>query len=45
MGLVHTIIEIINTEDITLVEYSIKKGKDIRKCKVKALVDSGAFML
>lgn len=45
MGLVHATIELINTEDFTLVEYAIKKEKDIRRCKVKALVDSGAFML
>jgi clan AA aspartic protease len=45
MGLVKANIEIINTEDLTLVEYGFKKENEIRKRKVVALLDSGAFML
>jgi clan AA aspartic protease len=45
MGLVHANIELINTEDITLVDHGYKKEKEIRRVKIKALVDSGAFML
>lgn len=45
MGLVHANIELINGRDLILNEEGLKEKKDIRKVKVKALVDSGAYML
>ena len=45
MGLVYADIELFNTDDIALVNYGYKKSEEIRKTTIKALVDSGAYML
>jgi clan AA aspartic protease len=45
MGLVYAEIELFNTEDIGLVNRGYLKSEEIRKTKVRALVDSGAYML
>lgn len=45
MGLVHAEIELINGADLVLSRKGYIKEKDIKRMKVKALVDSGAYML
>jgi len=45
MGLVHANIDLINGADLVLFRRGYIKEKDIKKMKVKALVDSGAYML
>ncbi|MCK4766538.1 MAG: aspartyl protease family protein [Candidatus Aminicenantes bacterium] len=45
MGLVHADIELINGSDIVLHRKGYIKSEDIKRMKVKALVDSGAYML
>ena len=45
MGLTYAEIEIWNSEDIALMNRGFLKSNEIRKEKVKALVDSGAYML
>ena len=45
MGLVHADIDLINGADLVLFKRGYIKKKEIKKMKVKALVDSGAYML
>ena len=45
MGLVYAEIELFNTGDIEMVNRGFLKAEEIRKAKVRALVDSGAYML
>ncbi|MBF0351788.1 MAG: clan AA aspartic protease [SAR324 cluster bacterium] len=45
MGLVYADIEIVRGADLVLVEEGLLSPKKVRKMKVKALVDSGAYML
>ncbi len=45
MGLVYADIELISSEDIAVFNRGYIKKEDIRKEKVSALVDSGAYML
>lgn len=45
MGLVYADIELFNTEDIALVNRDYLQSGEIRKATVRALVDSGAYML
>ena len=45
MGLVYAEIELFNTGDIEMVNRGFLKSEEIRKAKVSALVDSGAYML
>jgi hypothetical protein len=45
MGLVYADIELYNTDDIALVNYGYKKPEEITKTTVRALLDSGAYML
>jgi len=45
MGLVYAEIELFNTGDIEMVNRGFLKAEEIRKAKVHALVDSGAYML
>ena len=45
MGLVHTEIELIRADDLALERAGHIKNTDVRKMRVKALVDSGALML
>jgi clan AA aspartic protease len=45
MGLVHAEIELMNGADLVLFRKGYIKEKDIKRMKVKALVDSGAYML
>lgn len=45
MGLVYAEIELVNSIDIGLFKRGYLKEKEIRKENVKALVDSGAYML
>jgi clan AA aspartic protease len=45
MGLVYADIELFNTGDIEMVNRGYLKSDEIRKATVRALVDSGAYML
>jgi len=45
MGLIYSDIELINSDDLALVRRGYLKETEVRKMKVKALVDSGAMML
>jgi clan AA aspartic protease len=45
MGLVYANIELINSGDVEVARRGFIKKNEIRKAKVKALVDSGAYML
>ena len=45
MGLTYADIEIVSTEDQAVFYRGFIKEEDIRSCKVKALVDSGAYTL
>ena len=45
MGLVYADIDLFNSDDLALVSYGHKREDEIRKVTVKALVDSGAYML
>lgn len=45
MGLIYAEIELINAEDISVAERGYIDKKQIRRQKVKVLVDSGAYML
>jgi len=45
LGLVYAEIELFNTGDIEMVNRGFLKAEEIRKAKVRALVDSGAYML
>ena len=45
MGLVYAEIELVNSGDIELTARGFMNEKDIRKTTVKALVDSGAYMM
>jgi clan AA aspartic protease len=45
MGLVYADIELYNTDDIALVNYGYKKPEEITKTTVRALINSGAYML
>ena len=45
MGLVYTDIEIINSDDLALHRKGYIDKEKIKKIKVKALVDSGAYMM
>ncbi len=45
MGLIRTEIELVRGNDLALVEEGYLKAKKVRSVKVKALVDSGAYML
>lgn len=45
MGLIFAEIEIINSEDIAVANRGYIKESEIRKTRVKAMVDSGAYML
>ncbi len=45
MGLIYSDIELINSDDLALVRRGYLKETDVRKMKVKALVDSGSYML
>ena len=45
MGLVYADIELVNSGDIELTARGFMNEKEIRKTKVRALVDSGAYMM
>ncbi len=45
MGLVYADIELINGADLVLCRKGYIENKNIKKMKVKALVDTGAYML
>ena len=45
MGLVYAEIEIINAEDMAVAHRGYIKESEIRRTKVNAMVDSGAYML
>jgi len=45
MGLVHADITLINTDDLALVKAGYRKPASVRSMQVRALVDSGAYML
>ena len=45
MGLVYADIEIINSDDLALFKRKYIKEDEVKKIKVKALVDSGAYMM
>lgn len=45
MGLVYANIELINSGDVEVARRGFIKKNEIRKARVKALVDSGAYML
>jgi len=45
MGLIYSDIELINSDDLALVRRGYLKESEVRKMKVKALIDSGAMML
>ncbi len=45
MGLIYAEIELINSNDLALVINNYLKAEDVRRMKVKAMVDSGAYML
>lgn len=45
MGLVHAEIELISTDDLALRRRGYLQENEIRRATVKALVDSGAYML
>ena len=45
MGIVYSEIELINAGDLEAAKHRYIKSDEIRKIKVNALVDSGAYML
>lgn len=45
MRLIRAEIELISSDDLTLARKGLIKKKEIKKLKIKALVDSGAYML
>jgi len=45
MGLVYVDIDVINSTDLELARRGIIEDKDIKKLTLRALVDSGAYML
>ena len=45
MGLVYADLTIVSSEDIALARRGFIKQEDIRKAEVRALVDSGAYMM
>jgi len=45
MGLVHADIKLINGNDLALLDAGYLKSEEVRELEVKALVDSGAYML
>jgi clan AA aspartic protease len=45
MGLVYADIELINSDDLALLRRGYLREDEVKKIKVKALVDSGAYML
>ena len=45
MGTIRADIELTNPVDLVLVEEGIKKQEQVRKMKITALVDTGAYML
>ncbi len=45
MGLIYATIEIINAEDMAVANRGYIKESEIRRTQVKAMVDSGAYML
>ena len=45
MGLVHADIKLINGNDLALLDAGYLKSEEVRELEVRALVDSGAYML
>ncbi|MBI1760763.1 MAG: clan AA aspartic protease [Acidobacteria bacterium] len=45
MGLTYAEIELISSDDLALLRRGYLKEKEVRRAKVSALVDSGAYML
>lgn len=45
MGLVYADLEIVNSDDIALAIHGYLQKENIRKANVRALVDSGAYMM
>src|SRR5947209_3312561 len=45
MGVVHAEIELVNSGDIAIAKRGIIRPEEVRRIKVNALVDSGAYML
>lgn len=45
MGLIYTEIELVSTDDLALTRRGYLKEADVKRTKVRALVDSGAYML
>jgi clan AA aspartic protease len=45
MGLIYTEIELVSTEDLVLARRGYLQETEVKRTKVKALVDSGAYML
>ncbi len=44
MGFIYAEIELINSNDLAVVINSYLKKEDVRRMKVKAMVDSGTYM-
>lgn len=45
MGMIRTELELINSGDLTMVRRKLMEESKVRKVKVTALVDSGAYMM